>query len=150
MISFSGEDLKLLGRLSPAWKFSATNSCSYFYSNLKHKKIDHHLSSYHAKEKTYSCQLNDLSKTGIYWHTSSQTGQPFSTQNTYRGDINGVMCPLEWRHSFFQSNIFRGENEDSWTAHLEIWQTLILSILLNCCFWLFGKPEVFPWYFLNT
>lgn len=50
--SVSLEVVTLVKRFPPAWEFSATNSCSYFSSNLEHthKKNDHPLSSYHAKK----------------------------------------------------------------------------------------------------
>lgn len=49
----------------------------------------------------------------------SQTGQSFSTQNTYRGDITGVTCPLE-RRQFFFSQIFLEEKRK--TVELHIWK----------------------------
>lgn len=147
-MGFSGGVFKLLGKFSPAWKFSASNSCSYFYSNFKHMKLDHHLSCYHVcKGKSYLCQLNDLSKTRRCWYTSSQTDQPFWTQNTCRGYITRV------RNSFFWPKIFggdRGEEEDRQITHLETrWNCYFVSILPNCSFSLFVKLKTFPWFFVN-
>lgn len=123
MISSSDKVLKLLGRFSLAWKFSGTNSCISFYSNLKQKKKkkDHHFKFLPFKSKSYFFQLSDLWKTRRCGYTSSQTGQPFSTQNTYRGYITGVRN--------FQSKLFGGVDEK--TVKLHIWKHEKLLLCLS-------------------
>lgn len=95
MIGFSGEVLKLLRRFSPAWKLSAINSCSYFYSNLKRGNWPS-FKFLPCRGKSYFCQLSDLSKIRWCWlHFKPTRSTVLNAEYLPRGVITGV------RHSFF-------------------------------------------------